>query len=178
VRRYVYVWADGDLQARMGPQAECMLVLIGAMPEGKKELIGFQTGMRESAQSWKELLRFEGARLVDRAGSRRRRWRARLLESSRRDVPGNASSTMLAAQDVERARQVSEIRSAQCTQRPARIWLAPDRATAETAIGVFAEKYTPKYDKAVECLIKAKSPYAGQEYVPFAAVRAWRTFSP
>jgi transposase-like protein len=33
-----------------------MLVLIGATPEGKKELIGFKTGMRESAQSWKELL--------------------------------------------------------------------------------------------------------------------------
>jgi Transposase and inactivated derivatives len=56
-RRYVYVWTDGVyLQARMEPQAECMLVLIGATPEGKKELIGFQTGMRESAQSWKELL--------------------------------------------------------------------------------------------------------------------------
>jgi len=55
--RYVYVWADGVyLQARMEPQAECMLVLIGATPEGKKELIGFRTGMRESAQSWKELL--------------------------------------------------------------------------------------------------------------------------
>jgi transposase-like protein len=40
----------------MEPQAECMLVLIGATPEGKKELIGFQTGLRESAQSWKELL--------------------------------------------------------------------------------------------------------------------------
>ena len=34
------------------------------------------------------------------------------------------------------------------------IWLAPDRATAETAIATFAEKYAPKYDKAVECLIK------------------------
>lgn len=57
VRRYVYVWADGVyLQARMEPQAECMLVLIGATPEGKKELVGFQTGVRESAQSWRELL--------------------------------------------------------------------------------------------------------------------------
>jgi putative transposase len=56
-RRYVYVWADGVyLQARMEPQAECMLVVMGATPEGKKELIGFQTGLRESAQSWKELL--------------------------------------------------------------------------------------------------------------------------
>jgi putative transposase len=33
-----------------------MLVLIGAMPEGKKELIGFQVGVRESARSWHELL--------------------------------------------------------------------------------------------------------------------------
>ena len=40
----------------MEPQAECILVLIGATPEGKKELVGFQVGMRESAQSWRELL--------------------------------------------------------------------------------------------------------------------------
>ena len=56
-RHYVYVWADGIyLQARMEPQAECMLLLMGATPEGDKELIGFQTGIRESAQSWNELL--------------------------------------------------------------------------------------------------------------------------
>jgi transposase-like protein len=53
-RRYVHVWADGvHPQARMEPQAECMLVVIGATPEGKKELVGFQVGTRESAQSWR-----------------------------------------------------------------------------------------------------------------------------
>ena len=56
-RRYVYIWADGVyLQARMEPQAECILVIIGATPEGKKELVGFQVGMRESTQSWRELM--------------------------------------------------------------------------------------------------------------------------
>src|SRR5665648_656369 len=56
-RRYAYIWADGVyLQARMEDNAECMLVLIGATPEGKKELVGFQVGVRESAQSWRELL--------------------------------------------------------------------------------------------------------------------------
>ena len=56
-RRYVYIWADGVyLQARMEDNAECMLVIIGATPEGKKELLGFQVGARESAQSWRELL--------------------------------------------------------------------------------------------------------------------------
>lgn len=56
-RRYVYIWADGVyLQARMEPEAECVLVIIGATPEGRKELLGFQVGIRESAQSWRELL--------------------------------------------------------------------------------------------------------------------------
>ena len=40
-RRYVYVWADGiHLEARLGDEKQCILVIIGAMPEGKKELIG------------------------------------------------------------------------------------------------------------------------------------------
>ena len=61
-RRYVYVWADGVfLQARMEDHGECMLVLIGATPEGKKELIGFQVGVRESTQSCVEQGRAVGA---------------------------------------------------------------------------------------------------------------------
>ena len=68
-RRYVYVWADGVyLQARMEPQAECILVLIGETPEGKEELLGLQTGMRESGQELEgTACRFKGAGSVDRA---------------------------------------------------------------------------------------------------------------
>jgi transposase-like protein len=42
-----------NMQARMDDNAECMLVLISATPEGKKELVGFH---RESVRSWRELL--------------------------------------------------------------------------------------------------------------------------
>ena len=56
-RRYVYMWADGiHLQGRLEDEKQCILVLIGATPEGRKELVGFQAGVRESAQSWRELL--------------------------------------------------------------------------------------------------------------------------
>ena len=56
-RRYVYMWADGIyLQGRLEDEKQCILVLIGATPEGRKELVGFQAGVRESAQSWRELL--------------------------------------------------------------------------------------------------------------------------
>ena len=78
----------------MEPQAECMLVLIGATPEGKKELLGFQVGVRESAQSWRELLVDLKARglavapelataVRPKLRSHLRRWRARVLEGAR-----------------------------------------------------------------------------------------------
>ena len=110
-RRYVYVWADGVyLQARMEEQAECMLVLIGATPEGRKELVGFQVGVRESAQSWRELLvRREAPRPRRRADDRGRRRRARLLEGRRRGLPRHPTSAMLAAQDGEPPQQGAEV---------------------------------------------------------------------
>src|SRR6202040_3054733 len=52
-----HVWVDGiHVQARLEACAQCPLVIIGATPEGKKELVGLIDGVRESAQSLKELL--------------------------------------------------------------------------------------------------------------------------
>ena len=87
-------------------QAECMLVLIGATPEGKKELVGFQVGVRESAQSWRELLvDIKRRGLDDRAGARRRRRRARLLEGDRRGLSEHPPPAVLGPQDRQRAEQ-------------------------------------------------------------------------
>jgi putative transposase len=56
-KRYVYCWADGiHLEARLEEQAQGILVIIGATPEGRKELVGFTAGIRESSQSWRDLL--------------------------------------------------------------------------------------------------------------------------
>ena len=51
-RRSGYIWADGIyLQGRLEDEKQCVPELIGATPEGGKELLGFQTGFRESTQS-------------------------------------------------------------------------------------------------------------------------------
>src|SRR5690606_19780647 len=56
-QRYVYLWADGIyFDVRLTPERPCMLVVIGATAEGKKELVGLVDGERESKISWKELL--------------------------------------------------------------------------------------------------------------------------
>jgi len=155
-RRYVYVWADGVyLQARREPQAECMLVLIGATPEGKKELIGFQTGIRESAQSWKELLVGLKARGLSIApevavgDGALGFWKA-LDETfpSTRHQRCWQHKTLNVLDKLPKSVQPNAHKDLR------EIWLSPDRAAADAAITLFTDKYAPKYDKAVECLLK------------------------
>ena len=59
-KQYVYFWADGiHTKIRLeGPEndKQCLLVLMGATADGKKELIAVVDGYRESEQSWYELL--------------------------------------------------------------------------------------------------------------------------
>lgn len=155
-RRYVYIWADGVyLQARMEPQAECMLVIIGATPEGRKELLGFQAGVRESAQSWRELLVDLKARglavppelavgdgalgfwkAMDEAfpGTRHQRcWFHKVA-----NVLNHFPKSMQPAVTVD-LREISH---------------AETRAAARKAIETFEGKYAAKYDRGVTCLTK------------------------
>ena len=155
-RRYVYIRADGVyLQARMEPRAECMLVILGATPEGRKELVGFQVGVRESAQSWREML-------VD--------IKARGLAVPPEIAVGDGAMGFWKALDEV----LPGTRHQRCwvhkianvlnkfpkSMQPAvkadlrEIWQADTRATAETAMETFAEKYGAKYEKAVTCLTK------------------------
>lgn len=55
-KRYLYFRVDGiHPQARLEEAEQCFLVIIGDTPEGKKELVGLIDGVRENAQSWREL---------------------------------------------------------------------------------------------------------------------------
>ncbi|MGA8124084.1 MAG: IS256 family transposase [Mycobacterium sp.] len=155
-RRYAYIWADGVyLQARMEPRAECMLVLIGATPEGKKELVGFQVGIRESGQSWRELLVDLKARglviapeLATGDGALGF-WKA--LEEVSPTTRHQRCTVHKTANVLDKLpKSVQPAAKADLRE----IWTAPDRATAETAIATFAEKYGAKYEKAVTCLVK------------------------
>ena len=155
-RRYVYVWADGVyLQARMEPQAECMLVVIGATPEGKKELVGFQVGTRESAQSWRELLvglKARGLAIAPELAvgdGALGFWKA--LEEV---FPATRHQRCWIHKAANVLDKMPKSLQANARQDLLEIWLAPDRATAEAALATFEAEYAPKYDRAVACLAK------------------------
>ena len=155
-RRYVYLWADGVyLQARMEAAAECMLVLLGATPEGKKELVGFQTGVRESAQSWRELLvdiKRRGLEITPDlvvGDGALGFWKA--IEEV---FPGTRHQRCWVHKVANVLNKVALSVQVNMKADLREIYRAPTRAAAETAINVFADKYGAKYDKAVTCLTK------------------------
>jgi putative transposase len=155
-RRYVYIWADGVyLQARMEDQAECMLVLIGATPEGRKELVGFQVGVRESAQSWRELLidvKRRGLTIAPEIAvgdGALGFWKA--LDEI---YPGARQQRCWVHKTANVLNKVPRSVQAAIKADLREVHGAPTRAGAEAAIDVFAEKYGPKYARAVECLTR------------------------
>ena len=155
-RRYVYVWADGVfLQARMEDHGECMLVLIGATPEGKKELIGFQVGVRESTQSWRELLveaKSRGLAIAPELAigdGALGFWKA--LDAV---FPATRHQRCWVHKTANVLNKVALSVQANMKKDLREVYLAPNRASAEVAIDIFAEKYGAKYDKAVDCLTK------------------------
>ena len=132
-----------------------MLVLIGATPEGKKELVGFQVGMRESAQSWRELLVGLKARGLSVAPE--------LAAGDGALGFWKALDEVFPATRHQRCwvHKVSNVlnkmpKSVQpaAKQDLREVWQAPDRAMAEAAVATFADKYGAKYQKAVTCLAK------------------------
>ena len=57
-RDYVYLWADGiHFTIRLEDERLCALVLIGVRPDGTKEVVALEDGYRESAESWRAVLR-------------------------------------------------------------------------------------------------------------------------
>ena len=155
-KRYVYVWADGiHLQARLEDDAQCILVIIGATPEGKKELIGFTDGTRESAHDWRTLLldlKRRGLAIAPElavADGALGFWKAlgEVWPKTREQrcwvhKTANVLNRLPKSQHTKAKRALQEI------------WMAETKTDADVAFDAFIESYEVKYDKAAECLEK------------------------
>jgi putative transposase len=155
-KRYVYVWADGvHFNIRLEEGRQCILVLMGATAEGKKELIAIADGYRESEQSWKELL-------LD--------CKARGLEIEPALAIGDGAlgfwKAMRQVWDTTRERRCWVHKMANVLDKLPKgsqpkakrmlheIYMAESRAAAEKAFDLFVATYEAKYPKATECLVK------------------------
>jgi putative transposase len=155
-RRYVYIWADGiHLEARLEDEKQCILVVIGATPEGRKELVGFTDGARESAHDWRELLFDLKRRGLDVspelmvADGALGFWKAAgEVWPKAREQRCWVHKTANVLAKLPKSQQPKAKRALQ------EIWMAETKAGAETAFDDFIESYSVKYEKAADCLEK------------------------
>jgi transposase-like protein len=154
--RWVYLWADGIYSGvRAEAQQLCALVVIGVNERGQKRFLAIEDGVRESTQSWREVL----------LGLKKRG----LTRPPMLAVGDGALGFWGALEEVfpatvQQRCWVHKIRNVlnylpkavqeKAKRALAEIWMAETRADAQTAFDTFVKSYEAKYPKAVECLRK------------------------
>jgi transposase-like protein len=155
-KRYVYIWADGvHFNIRLEGGRQCILVLMGATAEGKKELIALADGYRESEQSWKELLLDCKARGLEVEPALAIGDGALGFWKAMRQVWGTTKEQRCwvhkAANVLDKLPRGSQPKAKRMLHE---IYQAESRAKAEQAFDLFVATYEAKYPKATECLVK------------------------
>ncbi len=158
-KNYVYVWADGIyLQARMEEDRQCILVIIGATPEGKKELIGFIDGYRESAQSWGELLLDLKARGLGIAPKLAIGDGALGFWKALEEIwPETQSQRCWFHKTGNVLNKLPKSLQKKALADLHNIWMAESKEEADKSFDLFLAKYEKKYPQAVSCLAKDRS---------------------
>jgi transposase-like protein len=159
-KRYAYLWADGlYFGVRLSDERPCVLVIMGATQDGRKELIAIHDGERESEQSWREvLLDLKSRGLTDApmlavGDGALGFWAAlpRVFPATRCQrcwvhKTANILNKLPRGQQIDAKKKLHEI------------WMAATRDDAFKAFDLFLASYQAKYPKAVECLLKDREP--------------------
>jgi putative transposase len=155
-KHYVYVWADGvHFNIRLEEGRQCILVLMGATAEGKKELIAIADGYRESEQSWRELLLDVKARGLEADPALAIGDGALGFWKAARQVWGTTKEQRCwvhkTANVLDKLPKGSQPKAKRMLHD---IYMAEGRAKAEKAFDLFVKTYQAKYPKATECLVR------------------------
>jgi putative transposase len=179
-KRYVYWWVDGiHFNIRGEGARSCILVVVGVTENGHKEFVAIEEGLRESEQSWLEVLE---------------KLKARGLEQGPALAIGDGSLGFWKAL----AKVFGQTRHQRCwvhktanvlnklpqsSQKSAKamlqaIWMAESRVKAHKALATFVATYQDKYPKATECLLKDKDVLLAFYDFPAAHWQHIRTTNP
>jgi putative transposase len=155
-KQYVYLWADGvHFNIRLEEDRQCILVLMGATADGRKELIAVVDGFRESEQSWKGLLLDVKARglaidpkLAIGDGA------LGFWKAIRQVYPQTREQRCWVHKTANVLDQLPKRLQPEAKRKLHDIWMADTRRHANEAFDLFVKTYEAKYPKAVERLAK------------------------
>jgi transposase-like protein len=153
-KEFVYIWADGIYTTTRGGDKQCILVLIGALKDGSKELIGLDTGLRESKGAWKGFLlrlqekNFKPGKLFVGDGA------LGFWAAVRELYPGFREQRCWVHKTANILDKLPKSLHSKAKSAIHEIWMAESKKDANKAFDRFLKTYAPKYPKAAECLEK------------------------
>jgi len=153
-KRYVYWWADGVyFKVRLSDERPCLLVIVGTLQDGTKELVAIYDGQRESKLSWREVLRDLKRRGVEEAPAlcvadgALGLWGA-LAE----EYPRTRQQRCWVHKTANVLDKLSKKVQPSAKRLIHQMYMAPTKAAALEAYAEFLALYGAKYPKACECL--------------------------
>ena len=155
LKRYVYIWADGIYCNVRMEEKQCLLVIIGATEDGKKELLALDSGVRESELTWTEILldiKYRGLKNAPKLAvgdGALGFWKA--LSKVYSNTRWQRCWAHKTANVLNRLPKSLQPKAKDKLQQ---IWMAPNKAEAQTHFDEFISIYEAKYPKATQCLIK------------------------
>jgi len=157
-KTYVYWWVDGVYFNIRGEHArECMLIIIGATPEGTKELVAIEDGFRECDQSWTEVLQDlksrglkKGPKLAVGDGA------LGFWKALNKAYPRTRHQRCWVHKTSNVLTKVPKSVQTKLKKALQEIWMAPSREEARQAYDRLLSRFGAKYPKAIECLEKDK----------------------
>ena len=177
--RWVYIWADGIYSGLRSEEDKlCALVIIGVNERGQKQFLAIEDGIRESTQSWREIL----LKLKQRG-----------MNPPKLAIGDGAMGFWAALEEVYPKTRSQRCwvhkcgnvlnylpKSAQPRAKQAlhEIWQAETKADAEKAFDLFIESYEAKYPKATICLQKDREEMLAFYDFPALHWQSIRTINP
>ena len=154
-KRYVYIWADGIYCNVRMEERQCLLVIIGATEDGKKELLAIDSGFRESELSWTEVLvdlKHRGLKIAPKLAvgdGALGFWKAlsKVYDQTRWQRCWVHKTANILNKLPKRIQSKAKKKLHQ-------IWMAPAKKEAQKHLDDFISIYEPKYPKATKCLEK------------------------
>jgi transposase-like protein len=177
--RWVYVWADGVYSGLRAEQTKlCALVVIGVNERGQKRFLAIEDGVRESTQSWREVLlklKSRGMNVPELAiGDGAMGFWAALEEV----YPETRQQRCWMHKTMNVLNGLPKSVQPKAKQALHAIWQAETRTEAEKAFDLFIKTYEPKYPKATLCLQKDREELTAFYDFPAQHWQSIRTSNP
>jgi len=177
--RWVYVWADGVYSGLRAEQARlCALVIIGVNERGQKRLLAIEDGVRESTQSWREVLLKLKARKMNAPQLAVGDGAMGFWSALEEVYPSTGHQRCWMHKTMNILNCLPKTLQAKAKQSLHEIWQAPTKADAETAFDLFIKTYEDKYPKATQCLDKDHQELMSFYNYPATHWQSLRTTNP